>query len=574
METPQPTTPPKRRSGALLGIGIGLVVLALIGLGGLLIPRLLNTTASTVNVTAAAMPADIQIYFSFNPHFDKLPNGDVVLKTWNDPEIAKSIEDSIRDALVNNDLDWDQDIASWLGDEIGLGTSNLPLDPNASSETPPSLVLVVATRDTAKSDALLAKLRSASEANGSKYTEQTYRGVTTVEQQASFDTEWPMAYATLNDLVIAATGSDTLHAAIDAALDGKGLDKSSNYQATLSQLRGGRAVTMYFDLALLLKALFEQMEEAGAFRTTALSQSALESLEALQGVAMGLSFEANGLRFEIIASTDVSKLPSDQVAIVTAPANPNRLLRAAPDSTFLFSGGQSLASLSRIFLESMRSADASVEESLQAFERAAEVDLEKDIFGWMTGEFAIVAMPGAGFGGGTSQIPFGLALIIEAADKQLAETNIHKLIQALAAESRAGISEVIVGDAPLHALLDNFNDEPVLVYGLLGDNFVLTLSDNTAKKIAGAADGSLAEDETFKTAIASLPKNNNGFFYLKPKPIVDLLMLGLTFSGQECTACALFGPIRAIAAAGEQPLSEAGVGRTTLFVLLDTSEDK
>ncbi|MGH2592591.1 MAG: DUF3352 domain-containing protein, partial [Anaerolineae bacterium] len=530
METPQPTTPPKSRSRVLLGIGIAVVVVALIGLGVLLIPRLLNTTASTVNVTAAVMPADTQVYLSFNPHFDKLPNGDVVLKAWNDPEIAKSIEDSIRDALEGNDLDWDQDIAPWLGDEIGLGTSNLPLDPNASRETPPSLVLVAATRDTARSDALLAKLRAASEANGSKYTEQAYRGVTTVEQTGP-DSGTSMAYATFNSLVVVATSADDLHAAIDASLDGKGLDKSSNYQATLSQLRGGRAVTVYFDLALLLKALFERMEEAGGFQTTPLSQSALESLEALQGMAIGLSFEANGLRFEIIASTDVSKLPSDQAAIFTAPANPNRLLRAAPDSTFLFAGGQNLASLSRIFLESMRSADASVEESLQAFERAAEVDLEKDIFGWMTGEFAIVAMPGAGFGGGTSQIPFGLALIIEAADKQLAETNIHKLIQALAAESRAEISEVIVGDARLHALLDNFNDEPVLVYGVLGDHFVLALSDNTAKKIAGAADGSLADDETFKTAIASLPKNNNGFFYLKPKPIVDLLTLGLTFSG-------------------------------------------
>ena len=565
METLQPTPPPRRRFGLLLGIGIGLVVVALIGLGVVFIPRLLGTTAPTLNVTAAAMPAGTQFYFSFNPHFEQLPNGGVVLKAWSDPEIAESIEGSIRDALEDNDVDWDQDIAPWLGDEIGLGIGNLPLDPNASSETPPSLVLVAVTRDVVLSNAFLAKWRANRESGGSEFTEQTYRDVPTVEQtDTGFDQ--PMAYATVKDQVIVATGSNDLHAVIDAALDGTGLDTSSNYQATLSQLRGGRAVTAYMDAGPLFETLIEQMQASGGVPPAAVNQSALDALDALQGVAMGLSFEANGLLLETVASADVSRLPGEQQAALTARGSSNRLLRAVPDSTFLYLGSEILPDT----LDALAD-DPNFAASLEMIESQTGIDLTTDVFSWLTGEFAIVAMPGSLISSGPSQLPFGFALILEATDQQAAEAGAHKLIQTLVDQSGGEIGEVEVSGNRLRAVLDTVSGDPVLVYGSIGDRLVLALPQNAAQKIADTADDPLADDETFKTAIAPLPTSNSGYFYLKPKPIVDLLSLGLTFSGQECLACALFEPVRALAFAAEQPQIEAGLGRTTLFVLLDTS---
>ncbi len=567
METLEPTPPPRRRSRTLLGIGIGLVIVALIGLGVLLIPRLLGTTVGAVNVTAAAMPAETQVYFSFNPHFDQLPNGDVVRKAWGNGEFAELIEGSIRDTLADNDLDWDQDIVPWLGDEIGIGLWNLPLDFTASDAPPPSVALAIETRDVTMSNALLAKLlRAQAESTGSRFTEQTYRDVVTVEQTDPGSGE-PVAYAQIEDLAIVATGSDDLHAAIDALLDKNGLDVTSHYQTATGQLRGGRAVTAYMNLGPIFKALIDSLQESSEAPPTELNQQALDTLEALQGAAMGLSFEPNGLRLEVVATVDVEQLPAGQQASLTAPPSSSRLLRAVPDSTFFYAGGTIPPNALDVLL-----GDPSFVEAAKALEQQFGIDLQEDVLSWLNGEIAVVAMPGSALGGGPFPFPFSLALIVNVADKQLAETSAHRLIEALAAESGSAIEEVTIGDVGLRGILDTRSGEPVLVYGLIRDNWVLAFPESAAQKIISAGERPLADDETFKEAVAPLPKDNGGYLYVKPRPIVDLATLGLSAGGQRCVPCAFFEPVRAIAFAAEQPQAEAGVGRNLFFALVDTSE--
>jgi hypothetical protein len=209
---------------------------------------------------------------------------------------------------------------------------------------------------------------------------------------------------------------------------------------------------------------------------------------------------------------------------------------------------------------------APLTDSIAEFETQTGIDLREDIFGWMTGEAAAVA-PGSGLLG-SSASPFGFALIVEASDRQRAEAGPHALFQALAAESGTEIVDVTVAGHTLHGIVDAFSGDPVVVYGLIGDNFVLALPDSAAEKIAEAGESPLADDETFKAAVAPLPGNTIGYVYLRPKPIVDLASVGLAFSGQACEACPLFEPMRAVAFTVEYPPAEPGVVRSALFMLL------
>lgn len=570
METLEPGASSGSRGKWVLGLVGGVLFVALIAAGVVLVPRLLNTGAGMVNVTAAAMPADTQIYFSFNPHYDQLPNGDVIRKAWTDPALFKPFEDQVRDGLKENDLDWEQDIASWLGDEVGVGIGHLPVNDLNSLDPPqPALVLIATTRDASKSDALLVKLRSASEEKGASFTEQAYRDVATVVQTADRTGE-SLAYATLNDLVIVASGPDPLHAAIDAALDGAGLDTSGEFRTAMSKLRGGRALTAYVDVANVVKPILEQMPPAQL--PASFDPSALEVLS----LAMGLSFEPNGALLEFITSGDPAiPLPVEAKSGAQAEPNPNRLLRSVPDSTFLYISGRRLSDALiealagiRQALAQAQSADPGVEDPLAEFERETGIDLAKDLFSWMTGETAFAMMPGAGFSP-SNPIPFGFALIVEAGDPALAESATHKLFTALTAQSQAEIEDVRVGESRLHGLVDSATGNSVLVYGLIGDQFVLAMPEATAQKIAGAGDRPLADDETFKQAVAPLPSNAIGYVYFKPKSIVDLMTLGLAFSGQECAACSSLEPIRALAFTIEYPPAEAGIVRSALFMLLD-----
>ena len=518
---PTPVPPTKDHTRLVLGIGVGLIVVALIGLGALLLPRLIGGASST-SLTAAALPDKTQFFVSFNPHFNQLPNGDVIGKAWQ--ASTKTVEDEIRKSLSDVKLDWDTDIAPWLGDEVGLGMWNLPLNVTGSApaSTPPSLVFVLATRDPTKSDALLTKLRDQAASTGTQFNEATYRGIATVEQ-ANLSQGEPSAFATVNNLVIIATGTDDLHATIDAVLDKKGLDQFGSYQDTLSKLHGGRAVTAYLDLEPFMKLA---MDQASTWQSLTADEKAV--VEAIQAVGLGLSFEPNGLRLEMLLTADANKLPLGQLGALQGASNANKLLQTVPDSTFLYIGGEKLSTFFDSFLQSLQAADPSIASSLRTFERQANIDLSNDLFNWMTGEFTLVGMPGA-IGSSAGQIPFGIALLVTPSDKQLAETNADKFFHAVADQAKLKIDDMSVSGATLHALLDT-SGNPTLVYGILNDNFILALSQDAVKRIGSASSSPLAGDATFKAATAPLPSGNGGFVLPQHHPVLDVFPIRLAAS--------------------------------------------
>ena len=560
-----PPTPRKDSTKLILGIGLGLILVAVIGLAALLLPRLLNRPGSA-NPTAAAMPADTQFFVSFNPHFEALPNGDVVKKAWSDPALTQSIEDGIRSSLSDSNLDWDQDIAPWLGDELGLGVWKIPFNATStgiSNQTPPAMVFALATRDTAKSDAFLSKWRTNRESSGAKYDDDTYRGIKTVAQSDSNSAE-ASAYASLNNLIVFATDLDDLHTAIDAALDNKGLAQSTRYQGTLTQLHGDRALTAFFDFGPELQQAVKQLP-----MISGLGEAELSLLEAMQGIGLGVSFEPNGLRLEMVAAADADKLPIGQLGALNTPGNPNELLHSVPGTTFFYLSGQNLADGLQSLLTGLGTADPTIKSSIEDFERQGGFELQRDLFGWMTDEFAIVGIPGPI--GGSNQIPFGFGLLVKVTDQQLVERRSTNLFAALAEQSGNKVQDLMVGNSQLHTIVDA-SGQPTLIYGLIGDKFVLASSQDLAKKIEDPGSAILADDETFKSATALLPSGNSGYFYFEPKQVVDLLSVGLAFSGQECTACDFFKPIKAIASTSEQPPTAANISRAIMFVLLDTGQ--
>ena len=553
------TTTRNDRAKLFFGIGVALIVTALIGLAALIIPRLTANAPAQAHVTAAAMPASTEMFFSINPHFAQLPNGDVVDKAWGESAV-KSVEDGLRQVLHDSKLDWDQDIAPWLGDDVALGMSNINWQTGAApAGGEPTMILAIATRDKTKSDALLAKWRADREANGLTYREQVHRGVTLVEDTSTLPGEIK-AYASLNDVIIFATNTNDVRAAIDARLDNKSLAQSRSYQSTLASLRGDRAATLYFDMPAILQFA------GSAASLPGFTEAERTGMEAMQGFVLGLSFEPNGLRLETNFVFDADKLPVEQLGSLNAKGNPNQLLRQAPANTFLYVSLHNLAATATTVLKGAAISDPALNDTLKQFERQTGLNLQRDLFDWMTGELAIIGTPGKI--SSANQVPFGFTLIIEAANPHTAENNVHRFFQAVTKQSGAAIGDITIGDARLHAV-QNESEQPTLIYGLLDNHIVIATSVDAIEKISAADAESLADDATFKAATAPLPTGNGGYFYFEPKPILDLVSIGLTLTGQNCNACTLFEPIKAIASASEQPPSQANIMRSIVFMLLD-----
>lgn len=561
MEYPQEVMPSGQRSKTPFVVAGIVIMVALIVLAFLIVPQLLDTRAAAPSdITATALPADLLFYASFNPHFQDLPNGDVLLKSWNDPEIAQSFESNVRNALDEMNLDWDQDIASWLGDEISIGVRATSLQTNT-----PSVIAAIATHDAGQAGAFLAKVRSAREAEGETFTEESYRDVAITELQTS-SAQLKVAYAVHGDFVIFANGPNApadLHASIDAALDSNGFAQSTHYQSTLSKLRGGRVLSVYVDIATAFEALAESLNDSFA-ATSGPNPFAVDT----QGFAMGVSFDPNGVLAEFITTGDPNvKLPVEERTGAAAVPNPNALLHAVPDSTFLYMSGRRISDAFTDIVTLMKTTTPEIENELNQFESETGIDLQEDLIGWMTGEAAVALMPGSGLLG-PNPSPLGVAVLIQSDDPQRAESGSNRLVEALAPQLRVNIEDVDVAGHALHGVVDSFSDMPLVIYGVLDDKFVLTMPQNTAEQIA-SIESSLADDEVFKEAVAPLPANNIGYVYFNPDTLVNYLSAALAISGQPCDACSYLKAVRALAFSIEYPPAEAGVIRSTLFMLLN-----
>ncbi len=550
-----PVAPSRDHARLFVGIGVALIVIALIALGVLIVPRLINPASAPKPTAAAAMPINTQVLLSINPHFDQLPNGEVVKKAWGD----STFESDLRATLHQLGIDWDKDVGPWLGDEIAFGMTDLKVAQSEAETTPPVLMIVAAS-DTSGLNALLARARTGAESQGYKVREENYRGVSIVELIGWLPNMHDV-YAVADNFLIFSNRVDEVHASIDAITDKKGLDQSRSYQATLAELRGDRAATMYLDLTPFKTAIGQTPS------VSALGEAGQTAVDAVQGFGLGLTFEPNGLRLEMVVASDADKLPLDQPSALRVKSNPNELLRAVPDTAILYASGYNLAGTIGPFLDGLAASNPEVGVALRNFQQTAGLDLQRDLFGWVTGEYALVVLPGAL--SGATQLPMDFAFVAEEPQRRQAMPVVHKLIQALAAESNAKIDDISMPYVTLKGVLDS-NGNPIVMYGPFGDSkFMLTTSRPAAQKILDATARPLAEGELFRAATAPLPVSNSGYLYLKPKPIIDLLSLGLTMSGQDCGLCSWFDPVKAIASTSDQPSRRANIVRAEMFVLLD-----
>src|SRR5207302_3665607 len=109
---------------------------------------------------------------------------------------------------------FDRDVAPWIGTELGFALMDVP-PATSSSTTPPGIVLMVATRDTAKSDDFLKRFRASAEAKGSTFSEENYQGVTIVSGKTTSSSSSALgAYATYQSTVLLASTEDAAKQAL------------------------------------------------------------------------------------------------------------------------------------------------------------------------------------------------------------------------------------------------------------------------------------------------------------------------------------------------------------------------
>jgi hypothetical protein len=177
------------------------------------------------------------------------------------------------------------------------------------------------------------------------------------------------------------------------------------------------------------------------------------------------------------------------------------------------------------------------------------IDLDKDIFGWMNGEFAFGAVPSNQ--GVLANVGFGGALVFDTSDRKTAEATLTKL-DTLAKTQQINVAnrniagkDVTEWQIPRQGAL--------LAHGWLDqDTVFVALGGPVADAISDRKNQSLNNSDAFKAVTGSLHKPNGGYFYLdmdktKTVPLIN------SFISSDANTITILSSIRGLGFTANSP---------------------
>jgi hypothetical protein len=250
-----------------------------------------------------------------------------------------------------------------------------------------------------------------------------------------------------------------------------------------------------------------------------------------------LRFDSQGLRIDQTGALLPDKLTPSLRALAALPPNQFQAARLAPANSSVWFGIAHLDLIWRAIGELLANDPDSADmlgQSRVMFRAQTGLDLDRDVFGWMTGEHAGFLAPGGpeapgGIGGG---------LLVQASDAATAQQRLAALIDALARDetSNVTIEAVTLGGATF-SRLSSSNDPFALYLGAVGPWVVAaadaTVATGIAQRAANATDLGLSGDPSFKALQTTVPGPAQGMMYLDVSALTELIISAAQPSARE-----------------------------------------
>ncbi len=426
--------------------------------------------------------------------------------------VAKGLSNLNQGSLTDSNISY-EDLKPWVG---GVMIALLPPSPAKGVQNAPQapqemnhMLMVVGIKDKLSALNFANKLKSGKDVKtqeidykGEKITETTLKNASTYSAILN------------NTYLVLAQEKQAVEHAIDTY---KGEPSFASKEGASSLLKTG--VEIENTLAQVYVPDYTDMVQKISATNPKATQSlphSLSQLKQVKSMVAGVGVDDVGVRTVAIANLD------PQLVKFQYQNSADRVVSQLPAQTIALVSGQGISSWWSAFVEQSKD-DPGFNQTLQQARlqmKFVNIDLDKDVFGWMNGEFAIAAIPSNQ--GALSPIGFGGVLVFHTSDRQTAETTLTKL-DALAKGQQINITQrsidgkdVTEWQVPQQGAL--------LAHGWLDqDTVFVALGGSVADAIAGPQAQSLESSEQFKTVTSSLQKPNGGYFYLDIDKTVSLL---------------------------------------------------
>jgi hypothetical protein len=418
--------------------------------------------------------------------------------------VAKGLESFNKDALGNGGITYDKDLKPWVG---GVMVALLPANPvKPAQATPqttpePNVLMVVGIKDKAAALSFATKLKSSKQVENK---EIDYKGekITEIKDKGA-----PTYSAVLNNnnYLVFSPNKATVEQAIDTL---KGEPSFASKKGASDILAKGvdlkNSVAQFYvpDYPGLVEQLLKTNPQG-----TQLPPQTLAQLKQVKSMVAGVGIDDAGVRMKAVASLD------PQLVKYQYEPSPSKVINQFPADTIALISGKGISRWWTAINEQTKD----YPEFNQAVQQARtqlktiNLDLDKEVLGWMDGEFGIAAIPSNQ--GLTASVGFGGAFVFDTSDRKTAEATLAKLDELVKAQKvniakrKAGDKDITEWQVPQQGAL--------ISHGWLDqDTVFLAVGGPVTDAIAANKSPALDSSDSFKTIAGSLQKPNGGYFYL------------------------------------------------------------
>ena len=494
------------------------------------------------------------------------------LEQFLSPETKKLYDQALtqfQSELSSEDVNYEKDVKPWIGKSVSIAllpqTKTASFSPTRLSSVPryvpmsdtgsiqfvqapaappaqtvPNYVMVLEVKDKAGAEKFFNEKVKA-KAKG-KEKQSDYKGVKITEYGEGSEAT---ASAMVGDYLIIAGQPESTQKAIDTFQGGESLASASaaddlKLQNPVAQVYFPNFGENIVELAALNPDSSEEIPP-----------ELLQELKKVKSVNMGFGIDDAGIRFKAAGKFDPS-------AIAALKNSPNKILSQVPAQAFSLITGSNIKASWEQFVKSAENtpeAKQAIESArAQAKSSPLAVDLDKDVFGWMDGEFAIASISTKPEGILAQTQGLAPLLMLQTSNRAAGESLLKKL-DGFISQNGGQVAQKDVGGVSVTEWTAP-GAGAVISHGWgQQDTLFITASPVVSlfiPKPASAIDG----DANFKSVVSTLPTSNVGYFYVDVDKTWNVIQTFLPPSEKEsipAEAKAVIQSIRGLAITGAYP---------------------
>ncbi len=497
------------------------------------------------------------------------------------PETKKLYDKAIaqvRKNLSSGDFDYEKDVKPWIGKNVtvailpsvktaslvphksqaALQNRYVPMSDTGSiqfvqekekekavpeAKTVPNMLVVVEVKDKVGAEKFLSeKVKTKA---GGKEKQSEYKGVKITQYGEGSNAS---TTAMVGDYLIVTPKEQTIQKAIDTF---KG-------EASLASLASADDLKIQNPVAQVYIPNFgESIVELSALNPEAqpIPPESLEQLKKVKSMNMGFGIDDAGIRFKALGKFD-------SAAIAALKNSPNKVMSQLPSQAFSVMTGFNIKNSWEQFVKSAEKSPEikkSIDETRSQLKSSPlALDLDKDIFGWMDGEFAIASVSSKPEGILAQTQGLAPLLMFQTTNRAAGESLLAKFDDFIT-KNGGKVSKKDVGGVDVTEWSAPGAPGSILSHGWSQKDTLFVTASPIVSLFVPKPATAIDADPNFKTVVSTLPTNNVGYFYIdadKTWAIVQNLMPAAEKAKIKTEDKALIESIRGLAVTATYPNQE------------------